>query len=71
MPCDPILIKKLLDIFSGPVGKALEHAFNSQDRDLPVCHTRIIREKRGLPWNNQVGIHPLKNGRLKITPIRT
>jgi hypothetical protein len=38
--------------------------------DLPICHTRIIREARGFPWNNQVGVHPLKDGHLSITLIK-
>ena len=38
--------------------------------DLPVCHTRIVREARGFPWNNQVGVHPLKDGHLRITLIK-
>jgi hypothetical protein len=35
-----------------------------------VCHTRIMRVKRGLPWNEQIGVHPLEDGNLKLTPIR-
>jgi hypothetical protein len=70
MPIDPLIIKKLLDALPGTT-KALEHAFNSQDKDLAVCHTRIVREKRGYFWNNRVGVHPLKDGKLQITPIRS
>ncbi len=70
MPFDPIISKKLLDALSG-VAKALEHAFNSQDKDLSVCHTRIVREKRGFFWNNRVGVHSLKDGKLQITRYAT
>jgi hypothetical protein len=38
--------------------------------DLPVCKTRIVREAHGFPWNEQVGVHPLKDGKLEITRIR-
>jgi hypothetical protein len=36
-----------------------------------VCKTRIIRENRGYIWNRRVAVHPLKDGRLQITPVRT
>ena len=44
--------------------------FSVKAGDIPVCHTRIMRVKRGLPWNEQIGVHPLDDGRLKLTPIR-
>ena len=53
----PGVLKALAPVFKVPA-------------DLPVCHTRIIREGRGFPWNKQVGVHPLKNGHLSITLIK-
>ena len=47
----------------------LKYAFKAPP-DLPVCHTRIIHEARGFPWNDQVGVHPLADGRLEITKIK-
>ena len=46
----------------------LSFAFSS--KDIPVCQVRVIREKEGMPWNERVAIHPLKDGRLEITPIK-
>jgi hypothetical protein len=50
--------------------KLAQFLFSVQEGDIPVCHTRIMRAKRGLPWNEQIGVHPLEDGQLKLTPIR-
>ncbi len=44
--------------------------FRIQKGDIPTCNTRIMRTRRGLPWNEQIGVHPLEDGRLQLTPIR-
>jgi len=56
-------------VLSGGAGlKLLQHILRVPP-DLPVCKTRIIREGRSFPWNRQVAIHALKDGRVQITPI--
>jgi len=50
--------------------KIAQFLFSVKEGDIQVCHTRIIRVKRGLPWNEQIGVHPLEDGRLILTPIR-
>ena len=40
-------------------------------KDLPACKTRIMYEGKGIPFFNQrVGVHPQRDGRLTITAIR-
>jgi hypothetical protein len=64
------LLWKLITKVLGGIPQTLESAFKIGEKDIPVCHTRIVREARGFPWNSQVGVHPLKNGHLEITRIK-
>jgi hypothetical protein len=50
--------------------KVGQFLFSVQEGDIPVCHTRIMRVGRGLIWNEQIGVHPLEDGHLQLTPIR-
>jgi hypothetical protein len=64
-PFENILLKLL-----GTMPGTLKSAFKISEKDIPVCHTRIIREARGFAWNEQVAVHPLKDGKLQITRIK-
>ncbi len=37
--------------------------------DILPCHTRVVREKRGLPWNKQVALHPLHGPGLEMKAV--
>jgi len=39
------------------------------EKDLKVCQVRVRKEGLQLPWDRSYTIHPLKDGRLKITPL--
>jgi hypothetical protein len=63
------VLHSLPGILGGGAGlKVLQFMFRASP-DLKVCRTRVIREGRGFPWNRQVAIHKLKDGRLQVTPI--
>lgn len=51
-------------------GFLLRRLFSAKHTVAEVCKTTIVREGRGWPWNEQVGVHPLADGRIAITPIR-
>ena len=42
-------------------------AFSS--KGIPVCETRVMRGKRGMPWNERIAVHPLQDGKLEITKV--
>jgi len=50
--------------------KLAQWLFSIKPGDIDPCTTRIMRTQRGLPWDEQIGAHPLKDGRLVLTPIR-
>ena len=39
--------------------------------DIEVCTTRIVRGGRGFPWDERVAVHPMQDGRLEISRLRT
>ena len=41
----------------------------STRKDLPVCKTRFIREKQGMPWNKQVAVHRTMDGILELEAV--
>jgi hypothetical protein len=43
--------------------------FGYQRGDVAVCNTRVMHDGVGLPWNRQIAIHPLQDGRLEITSL--
>lgn len=47
----------------------LEIAFSS--RDIPVCNTRIVRGRHGMPWNEKIAVHPLENGNVSLLPVKS
>ena len=54
------------------VGAAITKIFGFKKGDIPICQTRIMREGVGWwPWNHQIGVHPLPDGRLELTRITT
>jgi hypothetical protein len=46
--------------------KMLERLFTVKPNDIPTCTTRVMRAGRGWPWSKQIGVHPLKDGRIEI-----
>lgn len=50
--------------------KGARMLFAYRTGDIPVCTTRVVHESLGLPWNRQIAIHPLADGRLEITALR-
>ena len=67
---DPFWLNMLRRPFSGFGLLSARFLFRFRHDEIPVCHTRIMRQARGFPWDYQVGIHPLPDGKLEITPIR-
>ena len=66
----PFWLNWLRRVFPGVGLLSARFLFRFQYDEIPVCHTRIMRQGRGLPWDYQVGVHPLPDGKLEITPIR-
>lgn len=60
---------KSLGIGAGAL-KLAQTLFRFRHDDIPPCHTRIVRTQRGLPWDEQIGVHPLEDGRIQLQPIR-
>ena len=56
-----------LSLELGAFGVKARFAFSS--KDIPVCTTRPMRGMSGMPWNRRVGVHPLPDGRIEVTPI--
>lgn len=54
--------------FQNFINIVLNFAFSA--KDIPVCQTRIVRGKRGMPWDERIAIHPLGNGDVELTPVR-
>lgn len=40
--------------------KMLQPVF--REGDIPVCQTRVMRQGRGLPWGQQILVHPREDG---------
>jgi hypothetical protein len=57
----------------GGVGavKVLERLFTVKPNDIPTCTTRVMRQGRGWPWDKQIGVHPLKDGRIEVKLLET
>lgn len=66
----PFWLNLLRRVFSGAGFSSITWRVRIRYDEIPVCHTRIMRQGRGFPWDYQVGVHPLPNGKLEITPIR-
>ena len=49
--------------------KLIQLMFRIQPGDIPVCNTRVMPKHRGVPWSKRIGVHPLEDGRLRITAI--
>ena len=47
----------------------LSFAFSS--KNIPICETRVMRGEKGMPWNNLVAVHPLPNGQVELTPVKS
>jgi hypothetical protein len=63
----PDWIQQIGGVLGGAGGiKTLERLFRVQPKDIPVCQTRVMRAARGLPWDKQIGVHPLKDGRIEV-----
>ena len=53
----------------GGVGAIIKSFLQHRPSDIPVCPTRIVRDGRGLPWNRQIAIHPLEDGRIEMKAV--
>lgn len=60
--------EELLSAMSG--GVAVKWFMRHGQGDIPVCTTRIVRERHGLPWNERIAIHPLEDGRIHMKRVR-
>ena len=65
---DPSSWERLLFAISG--GVAARWFMRYKQGDIPVCTTRIVRSGRGLPWDEQIAIHPLEDGTHNMVPVR-
>ena len=61
-------LKSLAGLFPSK-SKRAEFIFKYKPDDFPPCHTRILREGRGFPWNRQLAGHRLPNGHFELTPV--
>ena len=58
-------------ILPGAVGAGAAKWFmRHKPGDIEVCTTRIVRDGCGLPWNEQIAIHPLEDGRIEMKALR-
>ncbi len=48
--------------------KALTRLF--KPGDIPICHTRVMRGNRGMPWDGLIAIHP-GDDRIEIRSLQT
>ena len=62
---DPETISIVLNALQ-KASKLLSH----KETDIPVCHTRIKRTGRGLPWNEQIAIHPKADGGIEMKALQ-
>ena len=74
MNTDPALEKllgllKTLGALVPKRAKKAELIFKYEPRDFPPCHTRILREGRGFPWDHQVAGHRDFSGHFELKPI--
>ena len=71
---DPELLGYLAYLKAMGIGagilKGIEWLFKYRRGDIPACHTRVLSKIKGWPWSEQMGVHPLHDGTLKLTPIR-
>ena len=37
--------------------------------DIPPCHTRVVRERVGFPWDKQVALHPLHSNGVEMKAV--
>jgi len=56
--------------FGGLAGLA-KLVFSFRQGDIKFCNSRIVRLDRGMPWDMRASIHPLENGQLIITPLKS
>lgn len=54
--------------FKNLLNVKLNLSFSS--KNIPVCETRVMREKKGMPWNERIAIHPLGDGDIEMTPVK-
>ena len=64
----PPFWEELLSAMSG--GAAVKWLMRHGQGDIAVCTTRIVRDGRGLPWNERIAIHPLADGRIHMKRVR-
>lgn len=43
----------------------------SKASDIEVCTTRIVRSGRGFPWDTRVAVHPMPDGSVEVTELRS
>lgn len=65
---DPSYLERLFFAIGG--GAVVRWFMRHEQGDIAVCTTRIVRSGRGLPWNEQIAIHPLENGKINMVPVR-
>lgn len=58
----------------GPLGMLggmaiVKFLFRSAPDSIPICHTKIVRGNRGLPWDKLVGVHPTESGETELKAI--
>lgn len=51
------------------LGSAATLLFRFRRGDIPVCQTRILREKHGMPWNKRLAVHPLASGHIEVKAL--
>ena len=70
-PFGPDWLRHVGEVLGGAgLLRAAQLLFRVPKGSIPVCETHVVREGRGLPWNEQIAVHPLPDGRITITPIR-
>jgi len=60
-------LKALRGLVPGKSEKA-ELIFTYREQDFPPCHTRVLRQGRGFPWDRQVAGHRNFHGHFELTP---
>ena len=62
--------ERLLLVIGGAVAARWRWFMRHEQGDIAVCTTRIVRSGRGLPWDEQIAIHPLEDGTIHMMPVR-
>jgi len=57
-------------LLGGGALRAWQKVFSVQPKTIQPCTTSIQRVGRGLPWDEQIAIHPLKDGRIEMRFLR-